>query len=306
MSAPTKTDAVNDKPNGAAEKPQYDPGFTDSVIAATGPKTSPRMRQVITSLVRHVHDFARENDLTVAEWMQGVEFLNRAGQMSDDRRNETQLVCDVIGLESLVDEITSKLVVGSSYESTKSAILGPFFRKDTPPTANDASIIKNMPPDGEATFMHGIVTDAATGVPLEGVTVDIWQCSTNGLYEQQDPDQEEFNLRGKFTTDKNGYYGLYCIRPVPYPVPYDGPAGQLLQLLDRHPYRPAHIHIMAGKGDLYAPLVTQIFDRKTQYLDNDSVFAVKDDLVVDFKPLKDNPKATLELEYNIRLAAQKA
>ncbi|KAH8785407.1 hydroxyquinol 1,2-dioxygenase [Diaporthe sp. PMI_573] len=287
-------------------KPQYDPNFTDSVVAATGPKASPRMRQVMSSLIRHVHDFARENDITVSEWMQGVELLNRSGQMSNDRRNETQLLCDVIGLESLVDEITNKLLVGADYESTKTAILGPFFRKDTPPTENDASIIKTMPSDGEIVYMHGIVSDAATGKPLEGVTVDIWQCSTNGLYEQQDPDQAEFNLRGKLTTDKNGYYGLYCIRPVPYPVPYDGPAGELLQLLDRHPYRPAHIHIMAGKGDVYAPLVTQIFDKKTKYLDNDSVFAVKDDLVVDFVPVKDHPKASLELEYNIRLAAQKA
>lgn len=100
--------------------------------------------------------------------------------------------------------------------------MGPFFRKDTPPSANDTSIVKTMPSDGEVTFMHGVVTDAATGKPIKGVTVDIWQCSTNGLYEQQDPDQADFNLRGKFTTDENGYYGLYCLRPVPYPVPYDG------------------------------------------------------------------------------------
>lgn len=203
-------------------KPQYDPTFTDKVIAATGPKTSPRMRQVMASLIRHVHDFARENDITVSEWMQGVEMFNWAGQMSNDRRNETQLLHDVIGLESLVDEITNKLLVGADYETTKTAILGPFFRKDTPPTANDASIIKTMPSDGEVTFMHGVVRDAATGEPIKGITVDIWQCSTNGLYEQQDPDQAEFNLRGKFTTDENGYYGLYCLRPVPYPVPFDG------------------------------------------------------------------------------------
>ncbi|PSR97680.1 hydroxyquinol 1,2-dioxygenase [Coniella lustricola] len=309
MSSTTPTPTTNGGGAGAGAPPkkhQYDPVFTDSVIAATGPKASPRMRQVMASLIRHVHDFARENDITVAEWMQGVEMLNWAGQMSNDRRNETQLLCDVIGLESLVDEITSKLLVGADadYETTKSAILGPFFRKDTPPTENDASIIKNLPPDAEVAYMHGVVSDAATGTPLAGVTVDVWQCSTNGLYEQQDPEQTEFNLRGKFTTDENGYYGLYCIRPVPYPVPYDGPAGKLLQLLDRHPYRPAHIHIMAG-NDKYTPLVTQIFDRKTQYLENDSVFAVKDDLVVDFKPITGHSKASLELEYNIRLAAMK-
>lgn len=206
----------------AAKKPQYDPTFTDSVISATGPKATPRMRQVMGSLIRHVHDFARENDITVSEWMQGVQMLNRAGHMSDDRRNETQLLCDVIGLESLVDEITNKLLVGADYETTKSAILGPFFRTDTPATPNDASIVLTMPPDGEVAFMHGIVRDAATGAAVPGVTVDVWQCSTNGLYEQQDPGQAEFNLRGKLTTDENGYYGLYCLRPVPYPVPNDG------------------------------------------------------------------------------------
>jgi catechol 1,2-dioxygenase len=100
--------------------------------------------------------------------------------------------------------------------------LGPFFRNDTPPTENDASIIKTMPSDGEVVYMHGIVQDAATGEPIEGVIIDIWQCSTNGLYEQQDPDQAAFNLRGHLTTDEAGYYGLFCLRPVPYPVPDDG------------------------------------------------------------------------------------
>ena len=263
-----------------------------------------------------------------------------------------------------MDEITNKLLVGADYETTKTAILGPFFRTDTPPTANDANIVKTMPPDGEKVYMHGIVRDAATRAPIEGVTVDIWQCSTNGLYEQQDPDQAEFNLRGKFTTDKNGYYGLYCLRPVPYPVPNDGkpfvfyfifyfvffssscfcpsffmhnmnrslifkfqsgPAGELLELLDRHPFRPAHIHIIvsvtpgskttsrsvsiltlekAGNND-YTALTTQIFDRKSKYLVDDSVFAVKDDLVVDFKPVQGNPKFALELEYDINLVARK-
>jgi len=289
-------------PDGSAnQKPQYDPTFTDNVINATGPAASPRMRKVMASLIRHVHDFARENDLTIDEWMQGVQMINWAGQMSNERRNEGQLLCDVIGLESLVDEITNKLLVGADYETTKTAVLGPFFRNDTPPTMNDTSIIKTMPSDGEVTYMHGIVRDAATSQPIEGVKVDIWQCSTNGLYEQQDPEQAEFNLRGNFTTDKNGYYGLYCLRPVPYPVPDDGPAGKLLELLDRHPYRPAHIHFIAS-NDQYTPLTTQIFDKKSKYLTNDSVFAVKDELLVDFKPMENGSKASLELAYDIRLA----
>ncbi|KAJ4293698.1 hypothetical protein N0V90_008982 [Kalmusia sp. IMI 367209] len=288
--------------NGATKsKPQYDADFTSNVIKATGAKANPRVAQVVGSLIKHLHDFARDVDLTVDEWMMGVDMINRAGQMSNERRNEGQLLCDVIGLESLVDEITNKQLIGADYETTKTAILGPFFRHDTPPIQNDTSIIKSMPKNGEVTYMHGIIRDSTTNEPLKGITVDIWQCSTNGLYEQQDPDQAEFNLRGKLTTDENGYYGLYCLRPVPYPVPYDGPAGELLQLLDRHPYRPAHIHIIAGNNE-YTPLTTQIFDRASKYLVDDSVFAVKDDLIVDFETIQSNVKASLELKYDIKLA----
>lgn len=222
MSTSNTTTTTTNGGGTPAPKPQYDPNFTDSVINATGPKTSPRMREVMASLIRHVHDFARETDLTVAEWMQGVQMLNRAGQMSDDKRNETQLLCDVIGLESLCDEITSHQLVGAGYEATKTAILGPFFRTDTPASENDASIVRTMPEDGDVAYMHGVVRDCETGEPVEGVQIDVWQSSTNGLYEQQDDAQEEFNLRGKFTTDKNGYYGFYCLRPTPYPVPFDG------------------------------------------------------------------------------------
>ncbi|RFU26923.1 hypothetical protein B7463_g9430, partial [Scytalidium lignicola] len=284
---------------GAKEQPKYDPNFTQNVIQAMGEKTDPRFRQVMTALIKHVHDFAREVDLTVDEWMAGVNLINWAGQMSDNKRNEGQLVCDVIGLESLVDEITYKQTVNLGYEATATAILGPFFRTDAPLRENDSSIVTGID-DGSITYMHGVVKDTVTRKPIEDCWVDVWQASTNGLYEQQDPNQVEHNLRGKFKTDTNGYYGFYCLRPTPYPVPFDGPAGKLLQLMDRHPFRPAHIHIIAG-NDKYKPLTTQIFDRNDEYLDNDSVFAVKDSLIVDFVPLKGNPKAELELTYDIFL-----
>jgi len=149
--------------------------------------------------------------------------------------------------------------------------------------------------------MHGIVLDLESKKPLPNTTIDIWQASTNGLYEQQDKDQVDCNLRGRFRTDSNGRYAVYCLRPTPYPIPNDGPAGKILELLDRHPMRPAHIHIIA-RCDGYKPVTTQIFDRTSPYLEDDSVFAVKESLMVDFIPLKNNPKATLELAYNISLA----
>ncbi|KAL2223108.1 Intradiol ring-cleavage dioxygenase [Thermoascus aurantiacus ATCC 26904] len=278
---------------------RFDPTFTDRVIKAMGPKTSPRMRQIMTSLIRHIHDFARENELTVDEWMAGVNFINWAGKMSDDKRNEGQLLCDVIGLESLVDEITYKLAEDAADGPTATAILGPFFRADTPYRKNGDNIVTGVD-DGEMVYMHGRVLDYTTKKPLPGAVVEIWQASTNGLYEQQDPNQVEHNLRGKFTTDAEGRYYLYCLRPTPYPVPNDGPAGRLLELMDRHPYRPAHIHLLVT-CEGYRPLTTQIFDRKDPYLTNDSVFAVKESLIVDFVPRKDDPKAQLELSYDVKL-----
>lgn len=276
----------------------YDPTFTDRVVNAMGPKTSPRLRQIMASLIRHVHDFARENELTVDEWMTGVQMINWAGKMSDAKRNEGQLLCDVIGLESLVDEITYKVVSGSD-APTATAILGPFFRADTMVRKNGDSIVTGVD-DAEIVFMHGQVLDFTSKQPLAGAVVEVWQASTNGLYEQQDPNQVEHNLRGKFTADENGRYWFYCIRPTPYPVPNDGPAGKLLELMDRHPYRPAHIHILATH-DKYKPLVTQIFDKKDPYLTNDSVFAVKDSLIVDFSPRQNDHKASLELEYDVKM-----
>lgn len=113
-------------------------------------------------------------------------------------------------------------MVGASLEATQTAILGPFYRDGTPATPNDTSIVRTMPKDGTVVFMHGVITDAQSGKPIPGVEIDMWQCSTNGLYEQQDPNQADFNLRGRLTTDERGYYGVYCLRPVPYPIPYDG------------------------------------------------------------------------------------
>lgn len=149
--------------------------------------------------------------------------------------------------------------------------------------------------------MYGRVIDAVTKKPLANATIDVWQASTNGLYEQQDENQVDHNLRGKFKTDEKGEYAFYCIRPTPYPIPFDGPAGKLLQLLDRHPYRPAHIHLIV-MIDGYKPITTQIFDRKSKYLDDDSVFAVKDSLIVDFTPREGDPQAKLELKYDIAMA----
>ncbi|KLU92901.1 hydroxyquinol 1,2-dioxygenase [Magnaporthiopsis poae ATCC 64411] len=289
-----------------ADKPAVVPGvlgpeFTDGVIASIGPGASPRLREVMAGLIRHVHDFAREVHLTHPEWLAAVDLINRAGRMSDGKRNEGQLLCDVIGLESLVDNITYQAATAAGQTGpTASAILGPFWRADTPARPNGSTITFDTPVDASVVYMHGVVSCSKTGKPIVGAAVDVWQASTNGMYEQQDPKQREYNLRGVFTTDEQGRYSLYCIRPTPYPVPSDGPAGELLKMLDRHPWRPAHIHLMV-RAENFNPITTQIFDKDSKYLDNDSVFAVKDDLAVDFKPRDGDDQAKLELQYDVRL-----
>jgi len=165
--------------------------------------------------------------------------------MSDDKRNEGQLLCDVIGLESLVDEITFQLASEAADVPTSRAILGPFWRKDAPRYEMGSTIVHGID-DGDHTLMYGAVVDYLTGKPIEHAELDVWHTAPNGLYEQQDEKQVDFNLRGRFTTGKDGKYNFYCLRPTSYPIPFDGPAGKLLQLLDRHPMRPAHIHFIVG------------------------------------------------------------
>ncbi|KAF2738770.1 aromatic compound dioxygenase [Polyplosphaeria fusca] len=279
---------------------KYDPQFTQAVINATGPKATPRIRQITASLIQHLHDFTRENDITIDEWMAGLELMNEAGRMSDDRRNEGQLVCDVFGLETLVDEITYKLASDAKDEPTATAILGPFYRHEAPQLNMGDCIVSGIE-STDRTWMHGTVTDFLSGKPIEGAVLDVWHTAPNGLYEQQDPNQPDMNLRGRFTTGKDGKYNFYCLRPVPYPIPYDGPAGKILQALDRHPYRPAHIHFLI-KAPGYKPIVTQIFDRQSKYLEDDAVFAVKDSLIVDFVPYQGDPQAEFELHYNFKMA----
>ncbi|KAI9672684.1 MAG: hypothetical protein M1831_000119 [Alyxoria varia] len=288
-----------------AEK--YDPHFTDNVINATGPKASPRFRTVIGSLTRHLHDFCRENEVTVEEWMGAVDFLNRSGQMSTDRRNETQLVSDILGIESLVDEITYTLASDAPNQPTATAILGPFWRKDAPLRSMGDSIVRSHIPNGEHTWLHGRVLDLTTSEPIANAELDVWHTAPNGLYEQQDAEQPDMNLRGRFVTGADGYFEFTCLRPTSYPIPYDGPAGELLQKLDRHPMRPAHVHfIVSAEG--YKPLVTQVFDRRDEKIGDDAVFAVKDSLVVDFVPIGEEARRKgrteqFELEYDFRLVS---
>ncbi|KAK6603317.1 Catechol 1,2-dioxygenase 3 [Botrytis cinerea] len=269
---------------------RFDPTFTTNVIKSIGPKTDARSRQLMGSLIQHIHDFARENELTIDEWLTGVNFVNTIGQISTPP-------------EMKVTEFPMFSDSNLWRDPTSSSILGPFWSPNAPFRPLGGSIIQDpVPAGGQTTLMHGTVTDLVTKKPIPNAVVDIWQASANGKYDFQDPEnQTDNNLRGKFRTDENGQYHFYCLHPTAYSLPTDGPAGVLLKLLDRHPMRPAHIHLMISNEN-YKPVTTQIYPNTDPYLITDTVFAVKPDLVVDFKPRKDDPKAELDLEYNIILA----
>ncbi|KAI0166301.1 Intradiol ring-cleavage dioxygenase [Xylariaceae sp. FL1272] len=294
--------------NSINEVSKYEPHFTDKVIAATGAYAHPRLKEIMPSLLRHLHDFAREVNLTVPEWMAAIEMVNEAGRMSTDKRNETQLLCDILGLESLVDEISSKLLERAGQTATPSAVLGPFYRLDAPVLPNGSSIISK--PTQNSTWyqnalpllahISGRVLSASTQRPIPNAMVDVWLAGPNGLYEQQDPEQPDMNLRGRFQTDGEGQYEMYGLRPTAYPIPFDGPAGRLLKLLDRHPYRPAHIHFIVT-ADGFRPLTTQVFDREDEYTRDDAVFAVKEELLVKFEKKEGDQMAKWELVYDFSL-----
>ncbi|KOS23094.1 Catechol 1 [Escovopsis weberi] len=284
---------------------RFDPTFTQGVIDAMGDNVTPRNKVLFTSLIKHIHDFAREVELTHEEWMTGVRFINSIGQASTAIRNEGQRVSDVLGLESLVDEIANKVIAEDGHlDPTSSSILGPFWSPDAPLRPNGASIIQDPAPPStnpRTVLMHGTITDLVTGKPIPGAIFDIWQASSNGKYDFQDPDnQSPNNLRGKFRADFEGKYWLYCYRPTAYSLPSDGPAYRLLGQMDRHPMRPAHIHVMVTHPD-YKGCTTQLYPKDDPWLETDTIFGVKTDLVVDFLPCED-PQADLDLAFDIVLA----
>lgn len=289
----------------------------------SGPNASPRAKEVIDSLMAHLHAWFEEVQVTPEEFLMGCDAMAKAGKMCDDKRNEFILLGDIMGLETLADTMAhdrarkqaNKKVEGTNGTATtalptSSAILGPFFRENAPKYSmghdivQDHSTLNHEGKQGEATYMFGTLTDV-DGNPIEGATIDVWHDAINGLYEQQDPKQPEYNCRGKFTTGADGKYSYKCLKPVAYPIPYDSTSGDLLKLLDRSPMRPGHIHLFI-RAQGFQPLITQIFDRSCPYLQNDSVFATKDDLVVDFVKAS-HPEAkgcVWELPYDIRLVKQ--
>jgi catechol 1,2-dioxygenase len=250
---------------------------TPAVLEAMAQTNNPRLREIAASFVRHMHAFAREVRLTEAEYDIGVDFLNRIGKATHDSHNEGILFADAIGFSTLVCLLNNGKAGASE---TAAALLGPFWRANSPRTENGGSIVRSPTP-GPELFVACEIVDAA-GKPLANVEVDVWQSSPVGLYENQDDTQADMNLRGKFTTDAAGRFSFRSVKPAGYPVPTDGPVGEMLRAQNRHPFRPAHIHFLGFKPG-YKTLITQVFVDDDEHLESDVVFGVTRALIGDYR-----------------------
>ena len=249
--------------------------LTEAVVQRLAKCENPRFKTVMTSLIRHLHAAIREVELTEAEWAEGILFLTATGQKCDKDRQEFILLSDVLGVSMLVDAINHRTSSGA----TESTVLGPFYVPGAPDLPHGTDIAHGGP--GEPTEVSGRVL-TPSGKPIAGAVLDVWQTAPNGFYSTQDPNQDRFNLRGRFKTDATGAFFFRTLKPTSYPVPTDRPVGTILNAMGRHPMRPAHIHfIVTAPG--YERLTTHLFAEGDPYLDSDVVFGVKNSLVVDFK-----------------------
>jgi hydroxyquinol 1,2-dioxygenase len=249
--------------------------ITAEVLERFANTSDPRLRQIMLGLIKHLHAFVKEVELTEAEWFQAIEMLTKAGHISDDKRQEFILFSDTLGVSMVVDLISHRKPDGA----TESTVFGPFHRLGAPELPAGGNIA-HLDKTGTPTLVSGRVLDL-DGRPIAGALLDVWQAQTSGLYDSQDPNLQEMHMRGRFHTDAEGRYLVRTVRPVHYPIPSDGPVGAMLRATGRHPWRPAHIHFVVS-ADGYDPVTTHIFDRGDEYLGSDAVFAVKDSLICDF------------------------
>jgi catechol 1,2-dioxygenase len=249
--------------------------ITARAVASFESCSDARLQQLMQSLVRHLHGFAVENSLTEDEWRALIGVLTDTGNITDERRQEFILWSDALGLSMVVDALAHELPPGA----TESTVIGPFYVPGSPAREYGESMVVE-PGAGVPAWVHGRVLDVS-GSPIAGAEVDVWQNGADMLYAVQRPEAEEDHLRGRYLTRDDGTYAFVAVRPVPYPIPHDGPVGRMLEVTGRHPWRPAHIHIIA-RAPGYKTVTTHVFDATSEYLDSDTVFAVKPSLLRTF------------------------
>lgn len=264
--------------------------LTQAVLDRIRPDADPRMRQIMTALIRHVHDFVREVELTPEEWEAGVAFITELGRWCDDKRQEVILLSDVLGVSMLVDALANRTHASVS----ETTVLGPFHRENPPLVKNGENLSPGVV--GEPLEVDVRICDEQ-GQPLEGAQVDVWHTSPDGFYDSQLGDA--YNMRGRFITGPDGLVAFPTVMPSSYPVPHDGPVGRVLQAMGRGPMRPTHVHFWIKKPG-YRDLITHIFRDGDPYLHDDAVFGVKASLVTDWDaPKKEGKPARLSYEFRI-------
>jgi catechol 1,2-dioxygenase len=263
--------------------------FTDRVLKSYSSIEDPRLRSLVLALIRHLHAYVEETKLTDQEWEFAWNFMGRMAAVPD--RNEYLLAGDVLGVSQLIETLNH----ARRGQSVGFALVGPFLRAGDPLRKRGDSIASNDTP-GARVRVSGKVFDIESGEPLAGAILDVWQAATNGLYENQDANQPDYNLRGRFKTDEDGSYEFVALMPTAYPVPTDGPMGELLRVAKRWAYRPAHIHVIASSPD-HETLVTQIFKKGDDQTADDCVFTASENMLGDFTPEGDR----FRLQYDFPL-----
>ncbi|MGW0329395.1 intradiol ring-cleavage dioxygenase [Nocardia sp. NPDC003183] len=264
-----RADGMSGDPATAVDKEQ---AVTEEVLASFDATPDPRLREVMHSLVRHLHAFARDVRLTEHEWESAIEFLTRAGHITDSRRQEFILLSDVLGLSMLTVAINEPAEPGA----TESTVFGPFFVDSAPEIPLGGDIARGA--KGLPCYVSGQVRTTG-GEPIEGARIEVWEADSDGFYDVQYTDDRSAG-RGWLRSGANGEYRFWSVLPAPYPIPHDGPVGDLLTATARGPMRPAHLHYMVTAPD-FRPLITHIFVAGDPYLDCDAVFGVKENLVVE-------------------------
>jgi protocatechuate 3,4-dioxygenase beta subunit len=249
---------------------------TDAVVDAFKNTEPPRLREIVVALVKHLHAFARDVHLTEEEFEQAVQYVARLGQRTDDNHNEVVLMSGSLGFSTLICLLNNG---NKGQTETTANLLGPFWRMNSPRTESGASIVRSATP-GPAIFVNCRIEDQ-NGNPIEGAEVDVWHSSPEGFYEQQDEKQADMNLRGKFMTDAQGCFGFRSVKPAGYPIPIDGPVGDLIRATGRHHYRPAHLHFLIYKPG-FKTLISQIYVNDDERLETDVQFGVTRALVGDY------------------------
>jgi catechol 1,2-dioxygenase len=246
---------------------------TPAVLSEIARIKNPRLKEIASAAVRHLHEFAREVRLTEEEFHQACAFIARMGQKTNENHNEVVLMSGSLGLSSLICLLNNG---NKGQTETTANMLGPFWRLDSPRTKNGDSIVRSPTP-GPELFVKAWVKDL-DGNPVADAEVDVWHSSPEGFYENQDPVQADMNLRGKFTTDKDGFFGFRSVKPAGYPIPVDGPVGDFIRLQGRHNMRPAHLHFLIYKPG-YKTHISQVYTNDDKNLETDVQFGVTQALI---------------------------